>query len=95
MLFVLSLDLLHIFFCLVYSMVIDQCLFNFADAVVSIWVVTNDWLQTAGVNTMVLSDDTDILLLAFVFGNNHIGRGVMLLIAHKDMRHKRTLTWKE
>jgi hypothetical protein len=53
-------------------MEVEVWLVYFGYSVVSVWVVSNNWLQSARVNSVGLSHNSYIFVLTFVFWNYHV-----------------------
>ena len=76
-------------------MPVHLLLINFRNSVLSIRVVSDDWLQATGVDSVWLSYDSHEFVLAFVFWYHHVWRRVVFFITHQNMWNKGTLTWQE
>ena len=63
-------------------MVVDSDLVELAYSVVSVRVMTNNWLQTARVDSCCLADDTNQFVLRLVFWNYHVAWRVVFFVAH-------------
>ena len=56
---------------------------------------SNDGLKAIGVDAGNLAHDAHLDVLRVLLRDGHIGRRVMLFIAHEDVRDQRTLAWQE
>lgn len=52
----------------------------------------DDRLQTVRVYSVDLAYDTHLDILGVFFRDSHVGRRVVFLVTHEDVRHKGTLT---
>ena len=64
--------MLDIVFSLEKFMIVDLLYIDFSYSIITVWMMPNDWLQAAGVDTVGLSHNTDVLILALVLGNDHV-----------------------
>ena len=74
-------------------MIIYSLKINLWYSIFTVSMMSYYWLQAARVNTMGLSDNPNKFILAFIFRDNHVGRGMVLLVTHENMRYQRTLAW--
>ena len=58
-------------------------------------MVPYDGLKSARVNSIDLTDDTDVLVLVLVFWYDHVWRGMVLFITHQNVRDEWAFTRKE
>lgn len=81
-----QLALFEVFFCLENFVIVHVDLVNLTDTVVSIRVVSYHWLKLTGVNTVVLTDYSNQLVLRLVFRNRHVARWMVLFVTHQYVR---------
>lgn len=86
---------LHVLLCSIDLVPVYFWKVNLGHLEIRVWMVPNDWLQSARVNSIILPDDTDVLFFAFVLWYDHIWWRVVLLITHEYVWDKRTLTRQE
>lgn len=55
-------------------MEIDALLLKFWHAVFTVGMMANYWLETTGLNAVGLAHDANELVLAFIFGDDHVSR---------------------
>jgi hypothetical protein len=58
-------------------------------------MVPDDWLQTIGLNTGDLSNDTDFHVLRRIFGYRQVARRMVLLVRHDHVGDEGTLRRQE
>ena len=75
--------------------VVNGIVLDVMNSVVGVWVETNYWLQFVAIDSVNLSDDSDLDVLAVILGNCHVGRRVVFLVAHQNVRDERALTRQE
>ena len=74
-------------------MVIDSLVVDLWHSIFTISMMSYYGLETAGVDTVRLSDDTNEFVLGFILRDHHVRRGVVLLVAHEDVRDQATVAW--
>ena len=76
-------ELLLIFFGFENLVPVKLCMVYFLDTVVCVGMMPNYGLQSAGVNSIALSNNSYIFVLALIFWNYHIGRRMVLFVTHE------------
>lgn len=61
------------------------------DPVVAVWMEADDRLKLVAVDAGDLPDNSDLDILAIVLRDRHVGRRMVFLVAHQDVRHQRAL----
>ena len=71
--------------------VVNRRVLNKLDSVVAVWMEADDRLKLVAVDAGDLPDNSDLDILAVVLWDRHVGRRMMFLVAHQNVRHQRTL----
>jgi hypothetical protein len=86
---------LEILICFEYFVPVYFLEVNLLYAVLTVRVMSDDRLKSARVDAAHLPDHSYEFILVFILRYDHVGRRVMLFVAHEDVRYQWTLTWKE
>lgn len=80
---------LDVFFGFVDLVVVKPLEVKLAYSVIAVRMMPDDWLESAAVYAVGLPNDADKLVLWLVLRDDHVGRGMVLLVAHQNVRHQR------